>query len=633
MFDADRFRIQSLLWLMLAASAASAQLVQVPLMRHPVSAASNRTASPEALALPFWDDFSLIRERGFPNDTLWENSRSIWVNDGMGIDPPTVQVATFDGLDSLGSPYNITDILAKGFADKLTSRRIRLDAVPAGGRDSVHLSFFYQIKGRGEAPDPDDNLSLWFLDVNGAWIKVWEQSQSSSLDPARFYFVSVGMTDDTFFHAGFRFRFQNFARLSGPYDTWNIDYVYLNKGRKAADRSMPDRAISTRMTSPLGRYTCIPITHYRDTFETISVSPKVKLYGLLSNNFQPFRYTTRALVTQRVTGATLRNDILIDDDAVPLDPETGAVQVIPPFAQLELTLANGFPAGSIDAQADSAHVRLELGINTGDDSPLTYLPIYRPIDFLRNDSTSHEFTLHDFYAYDDGGAEFGAGLNQPGTELAYAFDLLRPAFDTLVAVDIHFPQFGDQSNQNLTLKIWADAGGQPGSVIHQQNITVTRTTSGRFTTYPLSLTIPVSGRYHVGWKQNSSAIIPAGLDKNFDSGDRIHFNINGTWEQNTTLAGSLMIRPVFGKGDGTVILGAGDREPTWLFPNPSEGRFRMPHGTQVLDIIDAQGRSVAFDLLTTDSGLDISMKIPLSGFYLLRSVRSGRAHTHRIIIR
>ena len=93
--------------------------------------------------LPFWDDFSSIRN-GKPDNKLWEYSESVWVNDGLGINPPSLNVATFDGLDSLGKPYNVNDVLAKGYADKLISAPIRMDLVSEADRSRVFIGFFYE---------------------------------------------------------------------------------------------------------------------------------------------------------------------------------------------------------------------------------------------------------------------------------------------------------------------------------------------------------------------------------------------------------------------------------------------------------------------------------------------------------
>src|SRR5690606_19922032 len=123
------------------------------------------------LSLPFFDDFSKPVLTIYPDTNKWENGYSVWVNDGMAIRPPTINVATFDGLDSSGRAYNPNDILLTGYADNLTSHPIDLSeaALPVGERASVFISFFYQWYGHTEAPDDKDFLELDFktADENG----------------------------------------------------------------------------------------------------------------------------------------------------------------------------------------------------------------------------------------------------------------------------------------------------------------------------------------------------------------------------------------------------------------------------------------------------------------------------------
>ena len=57
------------------------------------------------ITLPFWDDFSTSTSL---IDTAWWTSQSqaqVIIKTGIGIDPPSVGVATFDGIDAQGIPY------------------------------------------------------------------------------------------------------------------------------------------------------------------------------------------------------------------------------------------------------------------------------------------------------------------------------------------------------------------------------------------------------------------------------------------------------------------------------------------------------------------------------------------------
>src|SRR5690349_13472767 len=209
-----------------------AQLVQVPLPRSPekTSQAKPNARTKSVLNLPFWDDFSKGTS-SIPSSDNWVSGQSVWVNNSMGINPPSISVATFDGVDSLGRPYSVTDVLAKGFADKLESHPIDLTLVPLANRDSVFFSFYYQLKGRGELPDAGDKLVLEFKKDDKTWEEVWAIENDGVMRIDTFMQVTLPIIETRFYHPAFQFRFKNFARLSGPYDTWNVDYLMLNQSR------------------------------------------------------------------------------------------------------------------------------------------------------------------------------------------------------------------------------------------------------------------------------------------------------------------------------------------------------------------------------------------------------------------
>ena len=88
---------------------AIAQLIQKPIAFPTNSkyAASGRTLDAnDTIQLPFWDDFSSYT--GQPSSEWWASSNDVWVNATLGLHPPTLGVATFDGLNSNGIPHNPT---------------------------------------------------------------------------------------------------------------------------------------------------------------------------------------------------------------------------------------------------------------------------------------------------------------------------------------------------------------------------------------------------------------------------------------------------------------------------------------------------------------------------------------------
>jgi hypothetical protein len=78
------------------------------------------------------------------------------------------------------------------------------------------------------------------------------------------------------------------------------------------------------------------------------------------------------------------------------------------------------------------------------------LPMFRANDTLRT-----TFRLDDYYAYDDGTAEYAAVLTNPGVRVAYAFDLLRTSEEpvALSGFDVYLPQFSVVPNLTVQFAI------------------------------------------------------------------------------------------------------------------------------------------------------------------------------------
>jgi hypothetical protein len=96
---------------------------------------------------------------------------------------------------------------------------------------------------------------------------------------------------------------------------------------------------------------------------------------------------------------------------------------------------------------------------------------YRPIDFRANDTVNVKYSLKDYYAYDDGVAEYAAGLTQAGNRAAYLFEMLTPLPDTLVGIDFYVPDYGLSSNMTTDFYIYKDNGGVPGEpLLHHSKL-------------------------------------------------------------------------------------------------------------------------------------------------------------------
>ncbi|HCM75121.1 MAG TPA: hypothetical protein DIS90_01970 [Cytophagales bacterium] len=619
-----------------------AQFTLVPLPREnntKKNRSSARTQELTPMPLPFWDDFSFSNSLDVPHDTLWESGSTVTLNFGMGINPPSLGVITFDGLDASGNPYVTNDPLAKGVADQLTSRQLALDLITPAQRTGVFLSFYYQYKGNGEAPDPGDQLQVLFKNSTGAWITVRTIENNGSLDPTVFTQTLIPISGDQYYHNQFQFKIQSFGRLSGPYDTWNVDYVYVNKGRNSSDTSYPDRTISIPMASMLNGYYAMPFDHFMEDPAAHLTSPILTLHNLEfipgntnQSDVQPINYDSEDSVfvyrngTETIYTHQLDLATSIGNPLQPLEFRKTSIQTPPDISDLVM----------IDS---AARIKLKLWINSGDNiEPSIATPLgdynsikYAPIDFRHNDTTQVEYILDNYYAYDDGTAEYGAALNQPGALLAYYFDMKTSNPDTLVALDLYFPKFDTDETNTIEIQILKNLTGDPGASLHREIVSVQQNSKNNFWRLPLSRLVGVKDEFYVGWKQSSSTVLAVGLDKNTDSGDKIFFNINGAWEQNVNLKGSLMIRPVFGKGDGVITgLPSEEKNDIAFYPNPSRGQFTVAGKVKAIRIYDITGRLVNYTSEPTQEGQLIQLINAAPGLYILQLHTGHGVTAHRL---
>ncbi|MFN7792854.1 MAG: T9SS type A sorting domain-containing protein, partial [Cyclobacteriaceae bacterium] len=286
----------------------------------------------------------------------------------------------------------------------------------------------------------------------------------------------------------------------------------------------------------------------------------------------------------------------------------------------------------LNLTADSIRVTYSLLISS-DDNEEDYLPIFAPIDFRKNDQTSRTFSISNYYAYDDGIAEYGANITGAGTQLAYQFDMSTNKQDTIVGIDLFFPKFGDETNQNIQLHILDALTGNQSDYLFQKIIPVERSNRNDKTIFK-RVDIPggvvVKNTFYLGWKLTSAAEIPIGLDANNDSGEKIFVNSSGSWIQNKTLKGSLMIRPVFGKPKDltTSVAESASAKP---FPNPTQQRFFLPNEAKEIQLYTVTGSSVSFEQTDGFDHKEITISHPVPGLYLVRYFNQVW-HTEKIMV-
>lgn len=574
----------------------------------------NRTKNTEPISLPFWDDFSFA---GSSRDTLWANKEDVTILDGFAIRPPTQGAAILDGTRANGSAF-VTDLTTNGITDVLESRKIRLTEVPIANRSSVYLSFQYQWKANGEAPDPSDFLQVDFLNDQDEWITQDLIRVTENPDPTIFLNYIKPITNETYFHDAFQFRISRFGRSSGPFDTWAVDYVYLNQNRFATDLSFPDRAIGSGHSSLFGAFYAVPQQHL---YGNEVISTPTFLLTTQKNEGTPLDQFTY-LTTKNYFGQSFT-----EHDAT-LDAPAGLF--ITAFGKLDAPLVN-LPDLSnttfFDRQADSTIVTLKTILTSSDNISIYDVPpddnadyddlIYAPIDFRVNDTIQTVYHISDYYAYDDGIAEYSIGLAQTGNEAAFGFTKLGTEADTLTGVYIYFPLLTGQLSTIVDLLIFADNGGIPGTLLAEEVISVKRPGLNIFHKVKLRNAVLVPQRFYVGWRQPANGAVSIGLDRSVDNTDKLFANLNGGWSPTSNVRGTPMIRPVFGKGEITTSLPERINSLE-LYPNPATNAFFIKGIVDVISIYTINGQEINFTTHHTFEDTQVSLTQHVQGLALVK---------------
>ena len=557
----------SILPLLLFAIAAQAQLIEAPLdynksLMQFGADFGQRPANTDTLKLPFLDEFSY--NSVYPTATLWQNSNSVWVNTGMPQNPPTIGVATFDGLNKTGRPYSW--INNSGACDTLTSQPIdllnRTTGIYYTAADSIYLSFFYQPGGNGDMPEASDKFLVEFKKFDGSWVQM-KQINGQTGNPPAFKQVAVSLTG-IYLYKGFQFRFRNVGSQRGARDHWHIDYVKMATNRRYSEPSYNDVAFYDVPSSPFINYTAMPYSHFKASQPNniMTTDAILKVRNSFSDPKSPILHIA---VTEAYSGATILTD---RSPGIPANP------VIVGGGTANITLNIGTPFydfSGLPQNTDTAllTVRYSFANITGQDTLQ---------EVRNNDAVTRHIALRNYFAYDDGGAESSIITQNVGTQAAVKFHTVIA--DTLQGIQLHIPAFdNDVSNQLFNFKVYVGSLTGGTAVFSQDLMRPSYGDSLQYwATYPfrngtgLPPFIPANTDFYVVWQQASTAYpIPIGLDKNSTAGTQfIYQNTGSGWTAvSSTVSGAMMLRPFMGS---TRLVDTRDKTVSRLaakaYPNP-----------------------------------------------------------------
>jgi len=378
---------------------------------HNHSAYDMRTS---AMSLPFIDDFTYYTH--YPNTSLWIGS-SVYINNTYSIQQPSFGIATFDGLNYKGVPYNNV-AFSYGYADTLTSQPIDLSTYTLA--DSIYLTFMYETGGLGQTPETSDSLLVELKDDMGLWHMIWSKEGSAAMP---FRVAQIPLLNAFYLHNDFQFRIRNKATLSGNNDHWNIDYVRMNSGRYYNDNVINDIALSKSPLGILHNYTAMPFKQF--IVDTAAALQKPKVY--VRNNALSADNCLFACEINNITTGTI-------DLAFP-----GTSKLIAGNSSDEFEYSR--PTINTNA-TDSLLIRCKYYIDPG-----------AATSNINNDTLITYTHINNYFAYDDGSAERTYGIYGLNSKLAYKYTTY--VGDTLQYIAIHFGHMNvDVSNKLINLNIW-----------------------------------------------------------------------------------------------------------------------------------------------------------------------------------
>lgn len=581
--------------------------------------------------LPFIDDFSSYV--GKVNPQLWIGE-DCQVNVGFQVFPPTVGVVTLDAINRYGELYPQANTFSFT-ADTLSSVSIRLDSVrepiakKLSAKDSIYLSFFIQPGGGignmwqriGSTPSEKDSIVLQFYNsLDSSWTSVWNMKGTYtdsifSKDSAYFHYVMIPITDNKYFNKDFRFRFYNYASLdSNPSydyvsncDQWNLDYIYLNYNRSKNDSVFRDIAFVNPAPSMLKLYQSMPAKQYRESEMKDSIN--ITIVNLYSD----------------ALNSTYKYDIIDKNNNI-VNSYNGGFENIYPYINthsFQISLNHSRPLVSYKYSFDKnqwtyfdiVHVVRE---GVGQDSR------------HENDTIRFRQRFENYFAYDDGTAENGFGV-EPIKNSNLAVGYFLNEMDTLSAVDIYF----NHTYQNANIKpfyicVWnATSDSLPNDKLYMtEKLTPIVDSLNKFIRY--TLTEPVilpEGEFFISVQIKNKDYLNIGFDQNTDASNYTFANISNYWQKSFN-RGSVMIRPYF----GYKAVGLNDnveRKDIKIFPNPAKSYINIyGENNPDVELYDIMGRRIK-----KEKGNKVNVEEIKEGVYILRiKDRNNNYYNQKVVI-
>lgn len=556
--------------------------------------------------LPFLDDFS--SSEIYPNQKRF-TSKHVYVNNHFSKNPPSRNVATFDGLDFRGNPYGV----GRGYCDTLLSQPINLHGFKA--KDSLYLSFFIEPQGYGELPNSEDSLVVSFR--NSA-ANTFDFATVFNVSPVllrkdSFVEVRLALIDSNYLHDDFQFMVKNIGSRTGNLNHWHVDYIRLDKGRGKNADFYQDVALTNVPSSMLKKYQSVPAKHFI-TNSGFYIDDIQKL-GMRNNNNISY--------SVNFSREVFAPDFNRLDSFGNVNPNLPALT----SSTVDINKLTPLPAQNYVGDSLVFIARYALS-GSGSDN------------IFSNDTATAQTIFSNYFAYDDGSAEAGYAIKNTAGAVALGYDLSLQ--DTLYGISMFFNRgSSDVSGQNFNLMVWkaVNTNGNATGEIELKRVlfngpTYTNKLNGFFYyKFDAPLVIP-AGKFYIGWEQSQIFQLNVGIDENYAINDKpaanpdMWYKIDGLWDK-TQLTGALMMRPLFGKWLEPPV-GVSETKETLdknlinMYPNPATDKLfinSVVNASLQVQILDITGKELLNKNIYSSETIDISAFS--AGVYVVKFVNEN----------
>lgn len=567
--------------------------------------------------LPFFEDFSTYQ--GQPDSKKWLKKEGTYIANNYTFNPPSAGVAYFDGLKYNGNPYDSVNITSRGAADRLTSLPINLSSFLPN--DSLYLHFFWTVKGLGEEPDSTqgDNLSVFFKDSNNFYTQQWTIRKYVDSNKTKFAHASIKISSSlgaNFLHRGFQFRFQTTGRLSGLFDIWGVDYIYIGKKSSEKRPFFNDQTFGASPGRMLKNYTSMPYKHFisnidnelRDTVAATTINNFADEPGNVNLiNFDIFDNTTN--ISLGNVQSVFTNSKLY--------PVTNKINILKSSTIFPLIAPR-------NPYILNATFNLRNDVDNSD---------FKQIPYTQNNTLSYPTRFDNYYAYDDGSAESIISRNVKYGYVAQKFTTNKQ--DTLRQIAIHWNKSKKALNNSpISIMVWKNLPKLTNPNPKDADILYKNTHLLRYANIVDGFSVieldtkdnplvVINGDFHIGYQQISDEEVIVGFDKNNSyATSNLYYSNNGQWVDFATTSpeskGSMMMRPVFGTYTDLPLPIVNKEKSNIsdfiIYPNPADDKIILSSAPQKVEVMNSIGSNI-FTLYDTEK---IETSALVDGIYILK---------------